>query len=208
MKELAEFWKNLTPKDKHLDDRSKWAEFLGKELLSRIKEPIRSVVDYGPGGGWVDLNFDPSTEIHLFDICQESLDEAWRRLFENGFRDVVKYLLPPSGINPTLNQIDLIICTLVINHFPNYAYFLSVAKLWKECKPKYIVFHQRHTDKTVESKDFEDYKIHYGRGLLMSTEDSLAPFLSEYREIYHSLEDERFGFWGIPGYEFFILKRK
>lgn len=216
MEELTKFWDGLAPGDKHLIEKKGWAGFIAGELLSRIKEPISTVVDYGCGGGWIDLNFSAETNIHLFDICQESLDEAEKRLKQHLFVSVIKHLTGDYPADPSTWKVfngisvpvDLLICTLVVNHFPDLIYYQDIVGAWCSLKPKYIILHQRHSDETVESADFEDYKMHYGSGLTMSTADVLHPFSGEYTEIYHTLESATFGKWNTPGYEFFILKRK
>lgn len=211
MEELKTFWEGLAPGDKHLTEKKGWAEFIFSELISRIKEPIHSVVDWGPGGGWVAKQFDPSTFIRLVDIVQESLDAATQRLRNDGFTKISQYLIPPNvGINnlPGVRDIDVLMCMLVINHFPNLAYYKQVAEVWKSLKPKYIIIHQRNTPQTVESSNFVDYQKHYGSGLTLSTEDARDPFLLKYNELYHTLESSTFGKWNTPGYEFFIFKRK
>jgi len=214
MNDLKEFWIGLAASDKHLDDRSKWARFIHLEIINRIKDQINSVLDYGCGGGWVSSLFHCDATINLVDLCFDSLTEASDRMAETGHKFDAFYHFTPEGLpdrpyyGGLIGRIDLLICTLVINHFPDYAYFTQVADFWTSIKPKYMLLHQRHSDQLRECGNIEEYKLHYGTGLLMPTRAFLAPFITEYEPIFHVIESETFKFWGTPGYEYVLLKRR
>jgi len=77
MKELIDFWNTLSGGNKHFGEKySNWGNFVHKELITRVKEPIKNVVDYGCGEGWTLLNLPEDTHFYLLDICQDSLDNA------------------------------------------------------------------------------------------------------------------------------------
>jgi len=214
MNTLGKFWEGLAPSDKHLDDRSKWGRFLYQEIIGRIQTPIKSVLDYGCGGGWVDVPFPERTEFHLVDICEENTVHARERLRATGHTGPIETYhyfdangLPDWPLYKNLKgTIDLLICTVVINHLPNYRMYREVALFFGQLEPRWILLHQRHADHLRECGNIEEYKSHYGTGLLMPTGAFLDPF-TDYETAFHALETDAFRFWGTPGYEFVLLKR-
>lgn len=212
---LKKFWEGLAPSDKHLDDRSKWGLFLHREFISRIQTPIRSVLDYGCGGGWTDVPFPADTEFHLVDLCPDNVETAMNRILDSGHTGKImpyyhfdKFDRPDWPYYKHLvGRIDLLICTLVINHFPSYQYYNDVAERFWQLRPRYMLLHQRHSKETYWQNDFDAYRKKYGIGLTMRTYDFLQPYEGMYDPIIHVLEDETFRFWGTPGYEFVLLKR-
>jgi len=152
--------------------------------------------------------------LHLIDICESSLNEARIRLrdYENVYTYKVGISINNEKFRHLVNKIDLLHCLLVFNHYLNYEQYLKTADFFNYICPKFMVLHNRNNEKLTESKNFTDYKEHYGKGLLMPTEYVLRPFTDSYTCLYHLLQTKEFYAWSgeeklATYYEFFVLRK-
>ncbi len=218
-KQLKDFWESLSDFDKHLDDRLKWGQSLHSRILSFLPE-IKTVMDYGSGGGWVSLGFEKNSQIILVDIVEKNLIVAKNRLIKKHFSKVEtvcsfdEYSFPiHNEFEKYKNKLDLIMCFLVINHFPSYYYYNIIVRFWEWLNPTYIAIQWRNLKKrmptnTIGLHEFEfidDYKKKFGIGLLMNEEYAMKPF-NNYEKIFY-LEDvnEKISYFD---YCYCILKRR
>lgn len=163
-------------KDKGIfEDGQRWL-LLGKEHLDLIlshsellnfRLPVKHIVEWGCGGGANAIHFAPFTEKFIgIDISQESLDECYNQLLENGHDNFHPILInastPKSILSEPVNEVDLFICTYVYELLPSPAYGLTVLKLANNMlRNKGVAFIQiRYNDgrKELKSKKW-GYKI-------------------------------------------------
>ena len=209
---LSDFWRTLQAADKHLDDRRAWGRFIHAEIISRIRGPIRRVIDYGCGGGWVSMHFPADAEIILVDIDPGVLTTAERRLRRTGHGKVGMILLdgePSKKPFASLSgAVDVLVCTMVIPHFPGCEYFEGVVGAWKAIGPQYIALSTRWAPKTAGRSDEAEYKTRYGQGLLLASDDVRELFAAAgYDELYHFREAGAVKRWGTEGYEYWLFAR-
>ncbi len=102
--------------------------------LAQRATPIRSMLEWGPGGGANAVIFAPHVQTYYgVDISEANLIECHRQLSQRGFTDFRPILIRVQHPTDVLRQInsplDLILCTAVFQHFPNQAYGRTVLEL-------------------------------------------------------------------------------
>ena len=113
--------------------------------LSGRQTPVRSMMEWGPGGGANAVTFARQmTRIYGVDISPANLQECGRQLDAMGysaFRPIeIDASAPEVSVTSIESPVDFVLCTAVFQHFPSKAYGERVMR----------VFHQRWP--TTESR--------------------------------------------------------
>ena len=104
---------------------------------TRRPRPIRSMVEWGPGGGANAVAFAREvTQFHGVDISSANLAECGRQLAQNGFggwRPVKIEAVDPRGcLNQIETPVEFFLSTAVFQHFPGKAYGAHVMRIAHE----------------------------------------------------------------------------
>jgi len=96
-------------------------------LLSVHTSPVRTMLEWGPGGGANALAFAPHVQrIYGVDISPANLQECARQLSESRFRAFhpieIEATQPERVLAAVNGPIDFALCTAVFQHFPGKAY--------------------------------------------------------------------------------------
>jgi len=109
-------------------------------LLAERKEPVRSMVEWGPGGGANAVVFCAEvSEIYGVDISAENLVECRRQLDKSGvdpslFRPVIINASKPDDCLKYITKpVDFFLSTAVYQHFPSKDYGVHVIKIAHSC---------------------------------------------------------------------------
>ena len=185
---------------------------------------VRSVLDWGPGSGWMSEMICENREVYFVDVSKEVLDKAVSNIphahsllinNNDSYRMIIKSL--------SKTDIDMIVAFSVIYHFPSFEYFEAIAECWKRISPKYICIKTMISRESMwEWPEYEKYaeSNNYLRGLLLTEHDLLSK-LQNYnialRETTDTVIPGKLGqvrnkiqLDGVPEYEsvIYTLKRK
>lgn len=119
-----------------------WLE-IGREHLELYKSfaravgfdrPLRSVVDWGCGGGLNAFQFGPLADEYVgVDVAVATLDECERQAKTAGtpkFRPIlIEIAQPEAAIDQISTQCDLFLCTYVFEVFPTRDYGLRILRI-------------------------------------------------------------------------------
>ena len=125
----------------HWRGRGRWADDqiwtnIGREhvqmfrqlcVLSERSSPIRTMLEWGPGGGANVVSFAPQVHrIYGVDISEANLQECGRQLADarfRGFHPVEIDAAQPEHVLAAVNEpIDFVLSTAVFQHFPGKEY--------------------------------------------------------------------------------------
>jgi hypothetical protein len=103
-------------------------------LLARRPRPIRSMLEWGPGGGANAVAFAPEVEkFHGVDISAANLDACGRQLESIGFEGwhpvEIDANRPGECLDVVTTPIDFFLSTAVFQHFPGKAYGAEVVRI-------------------------------------------------------------------------------
>jgi len=159
---LTEFWdKKVIKSDKH------FVETLSEEKINRMKSrvdefifshldfsKIRTVLDWGCGGGLFAKILSDKADVILADISQESLFKAQSYIDKENLKSI---LIPENldELNIPTENIDLLFSHTVIHHFPSYEYWLKVFDIWtNKIKPNCFGLQIKIENETTEKGDY------------------------------------------------------
>jgi predicted O-methyltransferase YrrM len=98
------------------------------------REPVRSMLEWGPGGGANAVRF--GREIPRFlgvDISEPNLEQCRREVESTGYGGFVPVSIdaadPEGVLDRTGEKVDLFLCTAVYQHFPGKEYGVRVTRL-------------------------------------------------------------------------------
>ena len=179
--ELADFWEKKVGKGhKHFVDTippEKKANLIRRfreHLLHFLIRPnVKSVVDWGCGGGLLANILADYFELTIADIAEESIRECIRYVNPHRIRHII---VVPSDIDSLVFDIkcSAIHCSDVVHHFPSRAYWYKVVQKWMSLEPKLIAMNA----KLGEDKDSANYfeGQNYIEGLVMDKETVIKSF--------------------------------
>lgn len=191
---LRQHWEDTVPKShKHLARtmppdkvrnhvRRCREHFMGRVDLSRI----RTVLDWGCGGGLLARAWQEVAAVVILDISRESLEGCRRNLAEP---PVASLLLPDhleSFQAPQL-PIDLIHCSSVIQHFPSLAYWQHIAATWKSMAPLFLAFQTKIGPDGDHAGDYFE-GTNYLEGVILSVSSTIRTFEDLYDCTYFAQE--------------------
>ena len=213
---LEQIWgKTATRRWRHLDYTDsvrKNVDILKTCLSSVDKSKISTIVDWGPGGGWLSCLF-PQCEINLVDIAESNLLESKKNVSSSASIVNTHYLSSLGSIQElgTLSS-DLILAFSVIYHFPSLEYWKEVSDTWKQISPKYIIGKTFVTDgPTWERKDGEYFNNNnFLRGIVLNKKEFLNTF-PHYSLVYENKITHTKGVIGSPSDQYnliFVLEKK
>jgi len=103
-------------------------------LLAECKKPIRSMVEWGPGGGANAIHFcHKASRFYGIDISQANLDECERQVRALGLPGFTPVLIPadrPEECEKTIVEpVGFFLSTAVYQHFPSRNYGIRVTRI-------------------------------------------------------------------------------
>jgi len=181
-KKLKEFWTNNISKNWcHFHDdmpegkTQKTIRLFREHLIEQLKSEFSlNALDWGCGGGVLAKEISQNNKVILLDISKRSLLEAER--YSGIKTNSILLSEPIDSFKIFLNNIDLIYCYSVIQHFPSYNYWKKVSKLWIEISPKYIAGRTKFSDRVIETGDYYKSSKNFLNALILSKEDLLKTF--------------------------------
>jgi 2-polyprenyl-3-methyl-5-hydroxy-6-metoxy-1,4-benzoquinol methylase len=142
-------------------------------IFSNLKqEEITSTLDWGCGGGILSKELSKFSNVNILDLTQSSLENAKKYLGEGGYENSFEIPNDISNYEFEGNDIDLIFCHAVIQHFPSLEYFQRIIEIWNKINPKYIAIQVKLSNETKEAVNYEKEFLN---GLLFN-EDNLFTY--------------------------------
>lgn len=188
-KSLATRWESVSVDHRHLTRRDAVVknERIIKEALESIG-PISypTVVDWGPGGGFISKSILPET-VHYYDIVA-SHESILRELNSPTISDINFHLVPEdvSQLEGKVTNPDLLIAYSVIYHMPGLEYVNKVVHFWNTimCPKTIAIRNMFSADKSWERGSTDYYRSsNYIRGNLYNLQDFLSLF-TNYELVY------------------------
>lgn len=181
----------------------KYKRDLKEKMLRYIDfSEIDTAIDWGCGGGVGALLLSDYCSVIILDISETSLEKCSQLLNKNNKKIKQKIKLDDLSSFEVNENIDLIFCTSVIQHFPLLEYWNRVVEIWKKINPKWIAIQIRHGDqnKWSEEEYFNETK-NYILGLILTTDEVINKFDS-YELVHNELIDDNYSM-----YEYFVFRR-
>jgi cyclopropane fatty-acyl-phospholipid synthase-like methyltransferase len=100
-------------------------------VLARHPRPVRTMLEWGPGGGPNAVAFAPEVDtFYGVDISAANLAECGRQLESAGFTSFspveIDAARPTDVLDAVPTQVDFVLSTAVFQHFPGKAYGVEV----------------------------------------------------------------------------------
>ena len=183
---LQEFWDfHVRKSDKHFSDHLDvgWRGLIlksGRKLMSLMDGlDIKTVIDWGCGGGIISQELCNKYAVVLLDISLDSILEAEKKC------DALGSIVYPQEYSLFAKQkVDCIFSHAVIHHFPSIEYFKNILFEWKQLRPKYLALQIKSTDgDTWSDKEYYNFRG-YLNGLVLNR-DHFVELLNEYGFVLH-----------------------
>ena len=186
---LAQRWEKVSSDHRHLTRRDAVVknERLINEALDTIgREEYPTIVDWGPGGGFISKCLSPQT-VHYYDIVA-SHEPLLRELNSSTIPNINFHLVPDdlSDLKGSVTDPDLLIAYSVIYHMPGLEYVNKVVDFWNtEMRPKTIAIRNMFSEGASWERPAGEYynSTNYIRGNLYNLQDFVNA-LTNYELVY------------------------
>lgn len=180
---LQEHWQAEGSQNRHIvskDSLKSWHHRLLYNLINHTlnhinKSKVKTVLDWGCGGGLLSKKLKDDFHVSSVDISQKSLNSC------------IKYASPDYHqlVPPDINEfkwggknIDFIHCHALTWHFPSLAYFQKVVDIWVKLSPTYIAFNTKPSEKDYQEIEDKHYKKKFLTALKLN-DDFVIRLLNE-----------------------------
>tara|TARA_B100002019_G_C21260275_1_gene596291 strand:+ start:1709 stop:2365 length:657 start_codon:yes stop_codon:yes gene_type:complete len=199
MTNIEDVWKNVSPGWRHLLKASTNVDNNVNHIydsLRFIKKDCKSIVDWGPGGGFLSKyianHFKTINKIDYVDIVDDHFNQVNDNLKDI---DLVCGHKIDSSVFPEIESPDILIAYSVLYHMPSINYVKNVLSYWNNnLKPEYILIRNFFTEDDEWERDEWQYSVgnNFLRGNLIKIE-TLFKQLSDYDVLENSLLSQNSG---------------
>lgn len=189
--DLGKIWEKVNKEHRHLPRNKaviKNEEYLMDSLSSSdvSTQSINSILDWGPGGGWLTKICQPK-KAHFLDIVP-GFDKIIKKNLEENSIEENYYLLNDEGFPDISDDIDLAILYSVLYHMPSVKYVKSVIEHILKISPNNIAIRSVFTDGSSwdrKSSNEEYNNQNYLRGTVFNKDEFLSKFTENGYKISH-----------------------